>query len=223
MTTDLFSAGHQQEIVTMKIDHADALDWLSDKASGEATLVVFDPPYAVGTPVRGKEDGAAGSVFGPLSFMSKTLTQSARVLRPGGVCMIFADWRRMTDLAYIATTVGLRASTCVAWTRKRPGTGGMFRSAWDPILLVSRGVPDAIDRAAIRNVIEADYPTKRRHPYEKPPEVFRHTMERICREGDLVLDPFAGSGVSGRVALDLGLRWEGCDIDPAYAKAAEAA
>lgn len=223
MTTDLSRAGQQQEAAAMKIDHADALDWLAGKSSGVATLVVFDPPYAVGTPVRGKEDGAAGSVFGPLSFMSKTLTHTARVLKPGGVCMIFADWRRMADLAYIATTVGLRASTCVAWTRKRPGTGGMFRSAWDPILLVSRGVPDAIDRAAIRNVIEADYPTKRKHPYEKPPEPFRHTMERICRPGDLVLDPFAGSGVSGRVAAELGLRWEGCDIDPAYASKADAA
>jgi hypothetical protein len=171
------------------------------------------PPYAVGTPVRGREDGAAGSVFGPLSFMSRTLAMTAAALRPGGVCMLFADWRRMADLAYIATTVGLRASTCVAWTRKRPGTGGLFRSAWDPILLCSRGVPDAIDRSAVRNVVEADYPSKRRHPYEKPAEIFRHVFPRICRIGDLVLDPFAGSGVSGVVAIEFGLRWEGCDID----------
>lgn len=214
----------------MRIDHADALDWLADCEAGTATLVVFDPPYAVGTPVRGREDGAAGSVFGPLSFMSRTLSQVARVLRPGGVCMIFADWRRMPDLAYVASTTALRPSTCIAWTRKRPGTGGLFRSAWDPILIVSRGVPDAIDRAAIRNVIEtdesvveADYLTKRGHPYEKPAQVFRHVMERICRPGDLVLDPFAGSGVSGRVADELGLKWRGCDIDPAFASALVAA
>lgn len=199
------------------IDHADALDWLEARAAGAATLVVFDPPYAVGSPVRGREDGAAGSVFGPLSFMSRTLALTARALRPGGVCMLFADWRRMADLAYIATTVGLRASTCVAWTRKRPGTGGLFRSAWDPILICSRGTPDAIDRAAIPNVVEAEHPTKRKHPYEKPPEVFRHVFPRICRAGDLVLDPFAGSGVSERVAQEFGLRWKGCDIDPMFA------
>ncbi len=203
-----------------RIDHADALDWLGERQSATASLVVFDPPYAVGSPVRGREDGAAGSVFGPLSFMSRSLSQVARVLRPGGVCMIFADWRRMPDLAYIASTSGLRASTCVAWTRKRPGTGGLFRSAWDPILIASRGTPDAIDRAAIPNVVEAEHPTKRQHPYEKPPQVFRHVMSRICQPGHLVLDPFAGSGVSGRVADELGLVWAGCDIDPAYARAA---
>jgi DNA modification methylase len=207
----------------MHIDHADALEWLLGCEPNAATLVVFDPPYAVGSPVRGREDGAAGSVFGPLSFMSRTLTSVTRALRPGGICMIFADWRRMPDLAYIATTSGLRASTCIAWTRKRPGTGGLFRSAWDPILICSRGIPDAIDRAAVRNVVEADYQTKRDHPYGKPDEVFRHTFSRICRPGDLVLDPFAGSGVSGRVAAELGLRWRGCDIDPDFATTAPAA
>lgn len=198
-------------------DHADALLWLDAQPSAEATLIVYDPPYAVGTPVRGKEDGAAGSVYGPLSFMSRTLGQCSRLLRPGGVVMIFADWRRMADLAYIASTVGLRPSTCVAWVRTRPGTGGMFRASWDPILLVSRGVPDAVDRAAIRNVVEANYPSKRRHPYEKPAEIYRHIFPRVCRPGDLVLDPFAGAAVSRDVAVELGLQWRGCDIDPDWA------
>ncbi len=200
-----------------RVEFGDALEWLENRDEGAATFVVFDPPYAVGSPVRGREDGAAGSVFGPLSFMSRTLRLSARALRPGGVVAIFADWRRMPDMNYVASTVGLRPAAQVAWTRTRPGTGGLFRSAWDPISIVSRGVPDAVDRAAIRNVIEADYPTRRTHPYEKPAKVFDHLYSRICRPGDLVLDPFAGSGVSGRVALERGLRWAGCDIDPAFA------
>lgn len=202
--------------MTLSVDHADAMDWLSAYQGRNATCLIFDPPYAVGSPVRGREDGAAGSVFGPLSFMSKTLAMSAKCLRSGGIAAIFADWRRMPDLAYVATTVGLRASTCISWTRNRPGTGGLFRSAWDPILIVSRGTPDAVDRAAIRNVIHADYPTKRRHPYEKPKGVYSHIYQRICRPGDLVLDPFAGSANSGRAAVEMGLHWKGCDIDPNY-------
>lgn len=202
------------------IEHADALQWLERQPTGEATVIVYDPPYAVGSPVRGKEDGAAGSVFGPLSFMSRTLAQTARLLKPGGVCMIFADWRRMADLGYVASTVGLRPATCVAWVRTSPGTGGLFRASWDPILLVARGVPAALDRAAIRNVVEANYPRPRSHPYEKPAECYRHVFKRLCVPGDLVLDPFAGSGVSQRVAVEMELRWRGCDIDPDYAEKA---
>jgi adenine-specific DNA-methyltransferase len=218
-------SGPKKSAATVPVTSSEALDgavwndaqaWLAGLEAGQAKLVVYDPPYAVGTPVRGREDGAAGSVFGPFSFLSRTLAECGRVLMAGGVAMVFADWRRMPDLAYIGSTVGLRPSTCLAWIRTRPGTGGLFRSAWDPVLILARGVPDAVDRAAVRNVVEADYPTKRMHPYEKPADVFRHVFPRVCRAGDLVLDPFAGSGVSKRVAEEFGLRWAGCDIDPAY-------
>jgi adenine-specific DNA-methyltransferase len=200
----------------------DALDVLPGLDAGSAALVVYDPPYAVGSPVRGREDGAAGSVFAPFAFLNRTLAETRRILRPGGIAMIFADWRRMPDLAYMATTNGLRASTCIAWVRKRPGTGGLFRAAWDPILIASRGTPAAVDRSAVRNVvetdwvIEADYPSRRPHPYAKPAGLFREVFPRVCRPGDLVVDPFAGSCVTREVAAELGLRWIGVEIDPQY-------
>ncbi|MCC7060683.1 MAG: hypothetical protein IT508_10675, partial [Burkholderiaceae bacterium] len=120
------------------VDFDDALSWLPTFGDQVARAIIFDPPYAVGSPVRGREDGAAGSVFGPLSFMSRTLRECHRILVPGGIVAVFADWRRMPDLLYVASTVGLRPSTQVAWVRKRPGTGGLLRSAWDPITIVSR-------------------------------------------------------------------------------------
>jgi DNA modification methylase len=205
------------------IEHADAVDWLAAQEPGAATAVIFDPPYAVGTPVRGREDGAAGSVFGPLSFLSQTMSLCTRALRPGGIAVIFTDWRRLPDMGYIASTVGLRPATCVAWVRNRPGTGGLLRASWDPVLVVARGVPDAVDRAAIRNVVVADYPARRTHPYEKPAAVYEHILARVCRPGDLVLDPFAGSGSSRDAAEKLGLTWRGCDIDPQFAETTSSA
>ena len=72
---------------------------------GSAKAVVYDPPYAVGTPVRGREDGAAGSVFAPFGFLHETLLASARALMPGGIAVIFCDWRRMHDLGQMASDV----------------------------------------------------------------------------------------------------------------------
>ena len=208
------------------IEHDDARLWLPRQGPGVAKAVIVDPPYAVGTPVRGREDGAAGSVYGPFENLHRWLTATAGVLAPGGIAMIFADWRRMSDIGYLCSISGLRPATCVAWVRKRPGTGGLMRAGWDPILIAGRGVSDAVDRAAIRNVVEtlegddvvyADYPS-RRHPYQKPLETYRHTLSRICRPGDLVLDPFAGAGGSRDVAAELNLAWAGCDIDPEWAE-----
>jgi site-specific DNA-methyltransferase (adenine-specific) len=205
--------------MTPLVELADALPWLAAREPASAQLVVFDPPYAVGTPVRGREDGAAGSVFAPFGFIHRALQETARVLVPGGVGVMFADWKRMPDLLYMASISGLRPSTCIAWVRSRPGTGGLFRSAWDPIQIVARGVPRANDRAAVRNVIEADYDTKRTHPYGKPAKIFREIFARSCQPGDLVIDPFAGSGVTKIVAAEMSLKWAGCDVDPAFAEA----
>jgi DNA modification methylase len=178
------------------------------------------------------------------------MTLSARALMPGGILIAFTDVRRMADTGYVATTAGLRMATCVAWVRTRPGTGGLLRASWDPVMVFARGVPKPVDRAAIRNVVltegssggddeaeadlaraefigasipavvEADYERPRLHPYSKPPIVYEHILKRVCRRGDLVLDPFSGSG-SSRTAcknLDRGLDWRGCDIDKDYAE-----
>ena len=213
-----------------RIEHADALDWLQRQEPGTASAVIYDPPYAVGTPVRGREDGAAGSVFAPFGFLYDSLTLTARALKPGGIVVMFSDWRRIHDLGRMASMTGLRPASCVAWVRNRPGTGGLFRASWDPILIAARGIPDAVDRAAIRNVVEtfdyvetgdvvvADYPARRSHPYGKPAKVYEHILARACRAGDLVLDPFAGSGSSRTASEELGLIWRGCDIDPQFAE-----
>ena len=60
------------------------LDWLAAREPGSAKAICCDPPYAGGSPVRGRENDAAGSVAGPLSFMWKTMSLSARALRPAG-------------------------------------------------------------------------------------------------------------------------------------------
>jgi DNA (cytosine-5)-methyltransferase 1 len=204
-----------------QVQHADALGWLAEQEPGSAKVIVFDPPYSRSTPVRGRDDGAAGRVHGPFSFLHKAMTAAARLLRPDGVMLIFGDAQLLPDLAYIASTCGLHYCSKFYWDRGRPGSGTMFRSCCDEVLVVARGVPDVVDRAAVPNIIHTEAGGKRPHPHYKPPEVFAHAFRRVCRPGDLVLDPFAGSASSRDAALELGCQWRGCDIDPAYAADAD--
>ena len=59
------------------------------------------------------------------------------------------------------------------------------------------------------DVVYANYPAKRAHPYEKAPEVLGHILARVCRRGDLVLDPFAGSGSPGWQRRSWAWTWSG--------------
>ncbi|MBL8761279.1 MAG: site-specific DNA-methyltransferase [Phycisphaerae bacterium] len=54
------------------------------------------------------------------------------------------------------------------------------------------------------------------HPTQKPEELLRRLVLGASRAGDVVLDPFSGSGTTLVVAEQLGRRWLGCDINPEY-------
>jgi hypothetical protein len=71
------------------IEHADALDWLARQEPGTATATLFDPPCSRYSPMRGREDGAAGSVAAPFSSMHRTMRLCATVVRPKGIVIIF--------------------------------------------------------------------------------------------------------------------------------------
>ena len=57
----------------------------------------------------------------------------------------------------------------------------------------------------------------RTHPTEKPVWLWQRIISATTKPGDVVLDPFAGTGSSGEAALRLGRRWIGIELDPKYA------
>lgn len=68
---------------------------------------------------------------------------------------------------------------------------------------------DVIEIATISNGMSQKTP----HPTQKPEELIRKLVLASSNKGDLVLDPFIGSGTTAVVAEQLGRRWLGCDND----------
>lgn len=62
---------------------------------------------------------------------------------------------------------------------------------------------------------------KKTHPTQKPEALLARIIMAATRPGDLVLDPFFGSGTTGAVAKKLGRHFIGCERDPAYLAAAQ--
>ena len=58
------------------------------------------------------------------------------------------------------------------------------------------------------------------HPTQKPEALLARTLLSATNPGDVVLDPFFGTGTTGAVAKRLGRRFIGCERDPTYAVAA---
>ena len=59
------------------------------------------------------------------------------------------------------------------------------------------------------------------HPAQKPVSVMRWLVNALTRPGDLVVDPFAGSGTTGIAAVQLGRAFHGIETDATYRTDAE--
>jgi site-specific DNA-methyltransferase (adenine-specific) len=85
----------------------------------------------------------------------------------------------------------------------------------DASTLVQEGRPDWLECPPV-------LPSQRRHPYEKPVELLKTLLERVCLPGQVVYDPFMGSGSALEAATILNLRSVGVDESAeAYANAME--
>lgn len=58
------------------------------------------------------------------------------------------------------------------------------------------------------------------HPTQKPERLMERILLASSRPGDLVVDPFVGSGTTAVVAARLGRRFLGCDLNPDYVRLA---
>jgi len=72
-----------------------------------------------------------------------------------------------------------------------------------------------------RDEMLGDVP-KNVHPTVKPTDLMRYLVRMVTPLGGLVLDPFTGSGSTGRAAMLQGMRFIGCELSPEYAEIARA-
>jgi DNA modification methylase len=63
---------------------------------------------------------------------------------------------------------------------------------------------------------------KNHHPTVKPTDLMRYLVRLVTPHDGIVLDPFMGSGSTGKAAMLEGKRFVGCDLDPEYVKISEA-
>jgi len=98
---------------------------------------------------------------------------------------------------------------------------GNYGFAHELLMFATKGRPKLRWRR-IANVWRVDRiaPQHLRHPNEKPEALITIAIETMSDVGDLVFDPFLGSGTTAVVADRLGRKFFGCDISEEYIKVA---
>lgn len=206
------------ELILGGVANGDCLRVLKSVPADSFDTIWFDWPYSQASAVRGKDDGAAARVFGPVSFLTRALQELHRVAKTGAHLYVFGDWKGIPDTGFSMSQSGWFPTTIIAWDKCYVGTGGFWRSSWDPIFFASKGPADKRTENAFANVIRTPAVRQgRAHPYEKPTELWDQLCKVSVSSGSSVLDPFAGSRSSQKPTEARGAKWYGIDVDPLFA------
>lgn len=211
---------------SITLEHADSTEHIKDNS---INLILTDPPYGIsaykGVTKIGNQIVSADfdgdddwDSVDPAQFLDQLYDWAEeweRVLKPGGAVVTFMDRMLVSYLWDALKRVGLQPKNTITWLKTNPSPASLARrnliSATELIVwAVKPGAPytfnevDGWDRrnAIVTSIIGGHERVD--HPTQKPLAVLRPLMLLTSNPGDLVLDPFAGSGSTGAAALELG-------------------
>jgi DNA modification methylase len=230
------------------IGDARSADTLSQLMGGEpAAMMITDPPYNV--PIAGHVSGLGRKVHREFAFASGEMSEedftaflaafvaaAHEHLREGALSYVFMDWRHLFELQSAARRINLDPVNLCVWSKTNAGMGSLYRSKHELCLVLKHG------SAPHRNNVELGKHGRSRsnvwtyagantfragrdedladHPTVKPALMIADAIRDVTRRGDLVLDPFAGSGTILIAAEMTGRRARAVEIDPLYADTA---
>jgi site-specific DNA-methyltransferase (adenine-specific) len=192
----------------------DAVEWLRGLPDESVDLFVTDPKHrAIGTTTRLKHSKASSNdwfrIF-PNSRFPELFTEIYRVLARDRHFYLFSDAETMFVAKPAAEAAGFKFWKPLVWNKERLGMGYHYRSRYEFILFFEKGKRRLAD-LSISDIIShprvhGGYPT------EKPSAVSQVLIRQSTIAGEIVADPFMGSGSAGVAAVSLGRRFVGTDI-----------
>jgi len=192
-----------------------AMDWLEWAPDESYDLILTDPPYqslekhrAIGTTTR-----LTGEWFPVISneTLAVVIANLYRVLKRDRHCYIFCDWETAWRcVAAAAGAVGFTVWTPIVWDKCAMGMGYHYRSRYELVMFLEKGKRRLADLGEPN--VQAHKRVRGGYPTEKPLDFGRLLVRQSTVEGELVLDPFMGSGVFGEAAVGQGRRFHGVDV-----------
>jgi site-specific DNA-methyltransferase (adenine-specific) len=133
-----------------------------------------------------------------------------RVLKKNSHLYLFCDSETMFVAKPIAEAAGFKFWKPLIWDKKRIGMGYHYRARYECILFFEKG-KRRLNNLGTPDIIEVPRIIKG-YPTEKPPEVSEILVSQSSSPGDVVADPFMGSGSVGVASCRLGRVFAGNDL-----------
>ncbi len=214
---------YQDDAVT--IYHGDCRGVMAQMSLGGVDMVLTDPPYGIDyqSNMRTKSEKFMRIANDTGDSRLEIYPFITPLLKQDSVGVFFCSWKNYHE-EYQAISALLDVKNCVVWDKGGGGIGDLAHSLSTDYELAIVGHKGA---ATIRGKRLGSVwsfgkvnPNTMQHPTEKPVYLMNQFLETFSDHGDLVLDPFMGSGTTLRAAKDLGRKAIGIELEEKYCEIA---
>lgn len=195
-----------------EIIQGDALEIMAGVPDSSLDLIVTDPPYGVSYRDRSGRQvpnddclDAVLPVFGDLY----------RALKPGGFCISFYGWNRVDRFMEAWKGAGFTVAGHIVWTKDYASCKRFLAYHHEQAYVLVKGQAK-LPAEPLADVQPWTYSGNRAHPTEKAVQVIAPLVRAFSKPGDLICDPFAGSGSTCVAAALTGRRFLGVELDAGY-------
>ncbi|HEY7669911.1 MAG TPA: DNA methyltransferase [Hyphomicrobium sp.] len=178
-------------------------------------------------------------------FSRAWLAECRRVLKPDGAIWVIGSYHNIFRLGAALQDLGFWIQNDVIWRKVNPMPnfrGKRFTNAHETLIWAARDqrTRPTFNYESLKALNDdlqmrsdwlfpicsgperlKDEGGRKAHPTQKPEALLHRVLIASTRPGDIVLDPFFGTGTTGAVAKQLGRRFIGIERDSDYARAAE--
>lgn len=149
---------------------------------------------------------------------SDWLPEAYRVLKEGTHCYVMVNGRNLNDLQNSAKKSGFVYQNLLVWHKPNTQTPNKYyMQNAEFILMLSKRPARNINKMGSKTVITiANIVGSKSHPTEKPTTLNEIFISNSTNEGEIVLDPFMGTGSCGVASKNLSRRFIGIEISEEY-------
>ena len=195
------------------IHHGDCTLIMPNLTPHSIDLIVTDPPYLVNYRSR---DGRTIAGDKQSDWLNPAFMQMYQLLKPHRFAISFYGWNHVDKFMHAWREAGFRIVGHFVFAKHYASKTGFTEARHECAYLLAKGNPTHVNHALPDVMPWGKYTGNYYHPTQKPLEILRLLIKAYSDIGDIVLDPFAGSGSTLLAAKQLGRSWLGMEIDATY-------
>jgi DNA modification methylase len=171
-----------------------------------------------------------------ITFLSEAIAAVQPCLGDGAILFAAIDWRHALELQLAAERQGLEHKNTCIWVKTNGGMGTFYRSRHEFFLVFKAGDrphqnhfelgqhgrtrTNVWEYAGMNTFAKSRMDLLQAHPTVKPTSLIADALRDVSRRGDVVIDPFLGSGSTLIAAEEVGRACVGVELEPGYVEVA---